>query len=359
MRLLQLFRSRSDLAARALADQLDGGPANDAERSGTTPSELRALAAELASRCAEVKELNRRVISTTERNVLAAGESLARMVSLGQTQRADLDALGAHFDQAKGDALAAVLGRVIQFLDEMPATFSAIRADVDQLAGEAERARGRATEILDLVARIEGISRTTKFLTFNTLIEVTRVGQSHKTLTVLAKEMRTLGESVAEANRIIESLGNELTRSLPEIADAGARIAVASGARSEQILGEVDRLKRAYDAGRAVVATALANSRASCERAESLYLEIVGQLQFQDRVRQDIERADRLEALIGEGLGRLLEAALDDGPDLRARIVAIARDTAAKLAEAARLTPDTGPTNEAGRADSSGEILFL
>jgi hypothetical protein len=253
----------------------------------------------------------------SERSILEAGESLARLLDEGRAQNADLAALGEEFlarDDSQGANFGQVVHRVREYLRGIPGFFYRALQEIESFANQAERAQEHSQRILELAARIRRLSDTTKLLALNTRIEAMRVGDSQNAVAAVAMEMRQLASAVNEETEAIRQLGVSLGEILPAISAAARGLAAGFRERAEQVDRTVLELDRAYEDKQESVASALETSRARGERIRAQHVDILSHLQFQDRLRQDLERIEGGNGVIAKTM-RELVAQLERAPD--------------------------------------------
>ena len=168
---------------------------------------------------------------------------------------------------------------------------------IDQLPGRMERDAGNAkliakeiVELSTLVEAVQSISLQSQMLAINTAIQAGHAGTMGASFRVMAEEMRTLAaNSKSVATLIIkgltrtrqvieEGLGSnisESTRELERVADAAVSI---------------DRLRQRLEEVSGQNAERLAAIARHNEHMSRDIAEILGNLQYQDIVRQSIER---------------------------------------------------------------------
>ena len=93
-------------------------------------------------------------------------------------------------------------------------------------------------QIADIVGVIDGIAFQTNILALNAAVEAARAGEQGRGFAIVAGEVRSLAGRSAEAAREIKSLiGASVDR-----AEQGADIAVAAGARMDDVLHSIRRV---------------------------------------------------------------------------------------------------------------------
>jgi methyl-accepting chemotaxis protein len=195
-----------------------------------------------------------------------------------QDASAQADAFEADMRANTGD-----LASMADFLARLPERFDCDRASIRRIADEI---RGLA----DLAESVQGISMQSHMLSINAAIEASRAGANGRSFKVVAEEMRALAaNSHGAAARIGKSLATirgilseNLERNAERSADDLSRIAETAQAVT-RLQGSFERVRGTYRAG-------FADMLAHGEALSAGTAEVLGQLQYQDVVRQCVER---------------------------------------------------------------------
>jgi methyl-accepting chemotaxis protein len=294
--------------------------------------------------------------SLTEREVLAAGATLATILGESQAQLAETDLLTREFGTGPGspNSLATVAGRLLDVLAETPKLLDNVAKQVDLLSVTASKAQADTRRILDLVSTVKRISASTKLLALNTRIEASRLGANEKALAVLSAEMRSLSDEVTTATERMEELAESLTESLPSVATGAAKLVQVCATQAGGVTATVAPFRDAYGRARQSVEGALTSSRERLERIQDKYTTILQNLQFQDRAQQQMQYAEDAANTLANAMLEIVTMAEQAGPE-SALGNAILERCAAALA-AAQNRPQAP---EAPDAALSGEISFL
>lgn len=290
----------------------------------------------------------------TEKEVLAAGETLASILVESQEQLVETDLITREFGDGQPDSLATVAGRLLEVLAETPRLLQNVATRVELLASTARKAEADTRKILGLVNTVKRISASTKLLALNTRIEASRLGANEKALAVLSAEMRSLSDEVTSATEVMEQLAESLTDSLPAVASGASELVTVCVAQAGGVTGTVSPFRDAYGRARHSVEGALSSSRHRLERIQSKYTTILQNLQFQDRAQQQMQWAENAASALAAAMLEMVTLAEEAGPD-SALGVAILERCRAALAGTQR-----GPqAPQAPDAQTSGEISFL
>ena len=234
--------------------------------SGGEPSHAAAIATEVASGNLAV---NVPVAAGDETSVMAAMQRMcANLSGIVAQVRASSDSMAtASMQIAHGNGeLSVRTGQQASALEETTASMEQLSATVRHNADNAVQARRLAEEandaavkggeavgrmvdtmksindssrqIADIVGVIDGIAFQTNILALNAAVEAARAGEQGRGFAIVAGEVRSLAGRSAEAAREIKSLiGASVDR-----AEQGAGIAVAAGARMDDVLGSIKRV---------------------------------------------------------------------------------------------------------------------
>jgi methyl-accepting chemotaxis protein len=252
----------------------------------------RAQPADLAPAVAASLRLDREVglklgeaVDRTEASALAIMEQVRDLCDRSAMLAGRLHDASAQADAFEADVQAHTgdLVSMAEFLARLPQRFDADRASIRRIADEI---RGLA----DLAESVQGISMQSHMLSINAAIEASRAGPSGASFKVVAEEMRTLAaNSHGAAARIGKSLttirgilSEDLERSAERSADDLAHIAETAHA--------VTRLQDSFERVRGTYQAGFVDMLSHGQALSAGTAEVLGQLQYQDVVRQCVER---------------------------------------------------------------------
>ena len=199
------------------------------------------------------------------------------------------------------DANVEALARMAHFLDCLP---QRLKHDLECISGIAEEIRG----LSGLAESVQTISMQSHLLSINAAIEAIRAGAAGGAFKVVAEEARALAaNSHAAAARIggsLQRIRGMLKEGLEQNAAKSAEdlAGICQTAQAiAQLQGSFDRVRGSYHAG-------LTEMLEHGEALAASSADVLGQLQFQDVVRQCVERlqdaiAQRNAAFEAEFLG--------------------------------------------------------
>jgi len=248
--------------------------------------------------------------------------------------------LSAHDMEKEIEGSVAAIVQISEFVQALP---DMIREDVKGIQTAAIKEIDGLAAFINV---IKEISKQTDLLALNAAIEAARAGDAGRGFAVVAGEVRKLSERSANAAAMIEKGLRDAQRTMQEglklspmdrqIAEAGA------------IVGSIRKLQGNYDDIREyyktlIVAVTEHNTNLAAEIAEML-----GQIQYQDVVRQRIERvaaavAQRKDILLE--LARRLGNPQADLTELPAQMLGVLDEY---LANEARHAPAAVAAEQAG-----------
>lgn len=143
------------------------------------------------------------------------------------------------------------------------------------------------------IRQIEVINHKTKYLSINATIEAVRAGEAGESFQVVASEVRDLSNDTQRLAVSIRSQVNQMTETLHYAQDLLQKVAsidmsgniMAKDRLDEMMSGLIDNSEKISH----IIGDA---SRASQEFAESAR-QLITDIQYQDRVRQDLEQIDQ------------------------------------------------------------------
>jgi DNA-binding protein H-NS len=257
--------------------------------------------------------LNRQMRSVTDISEAAAGSILANLTSVDEKFTALLD-----FIRQAGSS-----ERVAGVIAEIDGHMSACR---EQLTRFAERQREDARigltqrgkigddtrRVLEVLEGVNAIARQTTMLSLNVSIEAARAGEAGKGFAVIAAEIRKLAAEVAalssDVQSRVEALMHTVTVDLQQQTDQREREEREAIEHISQTLNSLtDDLTTIVSHQREV----LQKVEAESESAARPIMDIIGKVQFQDIVRQQLEQLERMAGMVGEHIGSI-RASLED-----------------------------------------------
>jgi methyl-accepting chemotaxis protein len=232
----------------------------------------------------------------------AVGRTEASALAIMQQVRALCDgsaALTAHLQDALRDAglfqddidaNVAALAQMARFLECLPAR---LKHDLECISSIADEIKG----LSGLAESVQAISMQSHLLSINAAIEASRAGSAGTAFKVVAEEVRALAANSNGAatriggslQRIRDMLREGLEHNAAESAGDLAHITQTAQAIA-QLQGSFDRVSGSYHAG-------LAEMLEHGEALAAGSADVLGQLQYQDVVRQCVER---LQAAIAQ-----------------------------------------------------------
>lgn len=234
----------------------------------------------------DIQERIREVTEVSEREVLAAGASVQRVVELASTQ---IEGLGQIVRQGEAEP---GLGESDRQAANTQAFLRTLHVSLDEHAKSAARSREHATVISDTARRVGALASQARLLAINARIEAAHAGVAGGAFGILAGEMRRLAEEIAAANAVIEDLVREISEFAPRVAASVTAIERETDGFSASLeeslrLTEEQRVRAAQAAK-----VALERSDATTREILQVALETLSHLQFQDVAAQGLMRID-------------------------------------------------------------------
>jgi len=266
------------------------------------------------------REISRKLdeaVARTETSALAIMEQVRALCDrstelASRLQKANNDA--AEFEQDITDN-AAALAQLARFLECLPVRLQRDLACISDIAGEIKGLSGMAENV-------QAISMQSHLLSINAAIEASRAGSAGHAFKVVAAEVRALAANshTAAAHiggslaRIRNMLKEGLEDSTAESADDMVHIARVSQA--------VTRLQSSFDRACGSYRDRLSEMQQHGEALAAGTVDVLGQLQYQDVVRQCVERLQQAIAQRNAAFGQEFIGNPMPQPEVLARLVA-------------------------------------
>ena len=325
-----------------------------------TVEQARALA---KARHSELTAMVKSCIDLTQAEVLAAGASLETIVAEGESQLSELSSLRDQFevDSSDDSQFGMVVGRVRRLLTEVKRLvldITTASTNIEQQAKEVDRG---ARDLVPLVGTMRDVARNARLLAFNARIEAARGASDEQTLVALAEEMNALAHKSRESASLIEGLSDILREYLPQMSKSIHSISDRCVRSSLELQDGDGSLQDSYGEATASLEAAVTSARERSSRVQEEYYALLEKLQFQDRVSQTLELADRHIRCVERFVDRVLVASESCEPSspLRLEIMEAAKELDTAFLEDRCRPALPGQKAEDDGTVASGDMLFL
>jgi methyl-accepting chemotaxis protein len=157
---------------------------------------------------------------------------------------------------------------------------------------------GQVRNLKTLTGAIQNVTRSTNLLAVNAAIEAARAGEAGKGFAVVAIEVRTLSGQIAAFAQLIENSIDEVSNSVN--ATFGARVAAQHDVAKSQSTDEtrwittltstIEQLSEDFQGTISELDAMTRNTYASVSSIKETIVGVLGEAQFQDTTRQQIEQ---------------------------------------------------------------------
>ena len=237
--------------------------------------------------------------ATTEREVMAAADAAAQVVSVASEHIKQLHAVMERVQRQQGASFEQT--------SSADARLREIAGCVDQQQASARQAIEQAEKIGEVARSVQKLASRANMLSLNARVEAARSGAGSGGFAVIANEMKQLSAAINAANISIGGLAEDLHRALPHLAQQAGEIKELSGKLSSEMSDGIRSIRAQAAALSDEVTAALAGSDGALEKIVSASQDILSHLQFQDTLAQGLGRMDSwmLDAQVGaaEALG--------------------------------------------------------
>lgn len=243
------------------------------------------------------------VIQETEQSAL---EIITQVKELDHTAtdlvdyllKADRDTLDM---QTRIDQNTTIIERTSAFMQQLPTKIEAER----QLMKRIESIVSLSHEVAE---NIQDISRQTNMVALNIIIQAAHVGEKGRGLTVVANEVRRLSECSSEAAHRVTRAVNDIQEPMRAYTCEFQRDFTQDLQEATQITGSVSELQDSYEDMKQYYKTLLTVIKNYNTHMADAIVNTLGNIQYQDVVRQRLERVLTVQARYRD----VLQIALDD-----------------------------------------------
>jgi methyl-accepting chemotaxis protein len=257
--------------------------------------------------------LNKQMLSVTDLSEATAASILKNLTAV-DVQLTDL--LGFLHQSGSNDQVAKVVEQIESQMErcrELLDRFAERHLEDARLGGEQRSKIGQETVgVLTALEGVNGIARQTMMLSFNVSIEAARAGDAGKGFAIIAAEIRKLASGVQtlsiDIRTRIEGLMRMVTIDLQEQASRRERLEHDA----------IEKIRETLSALTDNLMMLIAHQRDILQKVESEgesiarpIMDLMGSIQFQDIVRQQLEQLSRMAEMVGDHI-QSIEVMLED-----------------------------------------------
>jgi len=244
-----------------------------------------------------------RVIEETEQSALDIIGQVKKLDTtatqlINYLTKADQDTLDM---QTRIDQSTTIIERISAFISQLPAKIDAER----QLMEKIQAIVHLTGEVAETV---QDVSRQTNMVALNIIIQAAHVGEQGRGLTVVANEMRRLSERGNEAAKLVTQAVNDIQEPMRAYTCEFQRDFTQDMHEVTQVTGSVHELQDSYEDMKQYYRTLLTVIKDHNTHMAEGIVDTLGNIQYQDVVRQRLERVLAAQARYRD----VLQAALDD-----------------------------------------------
>lgn len=231
-----------------------------------------------------IEEVN----AMTEREVVAAAESLSKVVETATAQANRTKAalsLVATDDQGVTGAIARQTQTVRRFNEH-------VSLAVAEQQSSAERAAEHLQQIGHAAKAVSSLAREARMLAVNARIEAARLGAAGASFEVIADEMQRLSSQITKTNELIDQLTVGLARTVEGVANGAVSLRTKSDLLSAELSKNIADVEREVGELQSAVQNTLTASDEDMRTILSASAAALSHLQFQDAVAQGLLRID-------------------------------------------------------------------
>lgn len=307
---LRFFRASPDVAASSAAPA-DGHAQTSAQVRAELSSDIFGSSGRLDE---AIGEQLHRVVDETE-------QAAMNLVSHIQRLNKDADALVTYLQNSgtQAGSMEQEISSSLSFIAEISAFVQELPEHVREDVQVIEHANERVAGLKRLIGDINELSRQTDMLAINASIEAARAGEFGRGFAVVADEVRKLSEGTRKLSHAIQS-GLEGLHA--EISQGLAVFVAHSEKQAAEALGIVQSISRLQDSHEDMQQYYKTLFTVVSKHNTDLALQIscmLGDVQFQDVIRQRVERVQSAMQRRAAVLNALAAAAHDDEAGLVAQ----------------------------------------
>jgi methyl-accepting chemotaxis protein len=256
-------------------------------------STLKLVASAVASEMTECKERSHglvdQCVALSEREVMAAAESVMAIKRDAQDHARSLDGLRSQFDSSDSHALSAAVEDQRKAIRNYT---SSVHKGLDLQHTAACSALECAQQISWLAGKIQAFSQELAMLTLNARMESARSGQKGAAFATIADSMRALSSEVKTANGRVADLASSLNDILPTLEKQARDLRDQNNTMAEGLEVQLGGLASAFSEARSVAGAVVQSGGEHAARVVTQTGELLTRFQFQDRMSQTLRELE-------------------------------------------------------------------
>jgi len=275
---------------------------------------LSAVKAQVSSFHRQTDEIFGKCISTSEKEVMAAGDAVRAIYDETREQVSAMDAAVASLGKETGKRSEASLGVAMRRQGELFANFmNQLSKRLDTQASVANQALAMVAKVHEFTKKISNLWSSARILTVNARIEASRLGEQGAGMAIIAKEMGDFTVAVAKANEATSGIAQQIAETIPSIAAESDAMVTSARSFSARLAEEAGCLERTYLEAMGSALSALGTANDAAKKTVDRAQEVLSHLQFQDILSQALRQMQDLTKTLDTNVDGLAAGRLSSG----------------------------------------------
>ena len=240
-------------------------------------------------------EIVGKCISSSETEVMAAGDAVRAIYDETRDQVSAMDAVVASLGTETNDHSEASLGSAMRRQSEMFAGFmSQLSQRLATQSAAAKQALAMVAKVHEFTRKVSNLWSAARILTVNARIEASHFGEQGAGFAVIAQEMGEFTVAVAKANEATAGIAQQIADTIPAIATESDAMVSEARVFSNRLSEETQQLERTYSKAMGSAITALSTAHGAAKKTVDRAQEVLSHLQFQDMLTQALRQVEEL-----------------------------------------------------------------